>query len=112
MGLFSSNREKPLDADLYGTPSIPIEPVDLSKRYDVYCGQTSHDRLYENVRFICIRTFDRISKISPGLLGGFLEIEASDGTRALLPSFHIRMICEHGTKPLFKILRRRRRWED
>jgi hypothetical protein len=67
-----------------------------------------HDRLYENVRFVCIRTFERIHKFSSGLIGGFLEVEALDGSRGLIPSIGIRLICEHGTPPVFKVLRHRR----
>jgi hypothetical protein len=86
--------------------------VDLSKRYDVYCAEFNHDRLYENVRFVCIRTFDRISEFGSGLAGGYLEIEAEEGSRWLIPAFGIRLICEHGTQPAFKVLRRPRQPRD
>jgi hypothetical protein len=86
--------------------------VDLSKRYDVYCTDIGHDRLYENVRFVGIRTFERIREFSSGLVGGFLELEAVDGSRWLIPSFGIRLICEHGTQPEVKFLRHRRHSRD
>lgn len=111
MGLFNSRGSKPAPQQ---EPSnqIPIAQVDLSKRYDVYCSGMDHDRLYEDVRFIGIRTFDRISEFSSGLISGYLEIEASNGSRMLIPSFGIQMICEHGTQPEFKVLRRRRNTRD
>jgi hypothetical protein len=111
MGLFNS-RPKPPSLPARPPSEIPIAQVDLSKRYDVYCTEINYDRLYENVRFVCIRTFDRVDKFSSGLIGGFLEIEAVDGSRTLIPSFGIRLICEHGTQPSFKVLRRRRNSHD
>lgn len=64
----------------------------------------SEERLYENVRFIGIRTFERPTEYSLGL-GGFLEVEATDGARILIPQFGIQLMCEHGAKPVYKILR-------
>src|SRR5262245_11940072 len=107
MGIFNSRRsETPRPAE--ATNEIPITYVDLSKRYDVYCTDFGHDRLYENVRFTGIRTFERITKFFSGAVGGLLELEAVDGSRWLIPNFGIRLICEHGTQPVFKVLRHRR----
>jgi hypothetical protein len=111
MGLFHS-RQQPPNPRVEDANRIPIAPVDLSKRYDVYCTDINHDRLYEDVRFVGIRTFEHIGKFSSGLVGGFLEIEAVDGSRWLIPSFGIRLICEHGTQPVFKVLRHRRHPRD
>ena len=107
MGWFNSRRPeapRPVEPKC----QIPISQVDLSKRYDVYCTNLGHDRLYENVRFVGIRTFDRITEFSSGYVSGFLEIEAVDGSRWLIPNFGIRLICEHGTQPVYKVLRHRR----
>jgi hypothetical protein len=111
MGLFHSRRKDP-SPDAGESSPIPIAPVDLSKRYDVYCRDFNHDRLYENVRFVGIRTFERIREYSSGLLSGFLEIEAPDGSRWLIPNYGIQLICEHGTQPVFKVLRHRRHSRD
>ena len=86
--------------------AIPVAQVDLNKRYDVYCAVSGEERLYEDVRFVGIRTFDRQTEYSSGLVGGFLEIEARDGSRLLIPSFGIQLLCEHGTRPAFKVIRR------
>ena len=106
MGLFDSKKPAvPQHGE--SANQIPINQFDLAKRYDVYSTEFNHDRVYENVRFIGVRTFDRIHEYtSPAF--GFLEIEAADGSQFLIPTFNIRMICEHGTKPIFKVLRRRR----
>jgi hypothetical protein len=111
MGLFNSRRKLP-SLSVGATNQIPIAQVDLSKRYDVYCSDINHDRLYENVRFIGIRTFERITEWSSGLIGGFLEIEVVDGSRWLIPSHVIRLICEHGAQPVYKVLRHRRNPQD
>ena len=103
MGLFNS--KKP-DVPHHEEPAtqIPINQVDFTKRYDVYIIERNHDRVYENVRIIGIRTFERIREyISP--VSGFLEVEAVDGTQFLLPTFNIRIISEHGVTPKFKVLR-------
>jgi hypothetical protein len=109
MGLFGSRR--------LGVPgyvpvaasgsAIPIAPVDLDKRYDVHVTAQGEERVYEDVRFVAIRTFDRLTnEFSSGLVGGFFEIEARDGSRLLLPSFGIQLLCEHGTRPAYKVTRR------
>ena len=114
MGLFNSRQPKAPAPQPAPANQIPIIPVDLSKQYDVYCMEynQNHDRLYEDVRFVGIRTFDRITEFSSGLVCGYLEIDAVDGSRCLIPSFGIRLICEHGAQPVFKVLRHRRNPRD
>jgi hypothetical protein len=109
MGLFHSRRAQPPQDP---GNQIPITPVDLSKRYDVYCSTgNNEERLYEGARFVGIRTFDRISEYSSGLVSGYLEIEAGDGSRWLIPSFGILLICEHGARPVFKVRRKGEPWD-
>jgi hypothetical protein len=111
MGLFRSGPKLP-SSRARAAGQIPITQVDLSKRYDIYCTDYQVDKLYENVRFLGIRTFERINDFTSGLVGGFLEIEAIDGSRWMIPSYGIQMICEHGTRPVFKILRQRGTSQD
>jgi hypothetical protein len=73
MGLFNSRRPE-ASHPVEPTSQIPVTQIDLSKRYDVYCTDVGHDRVYENVRFVAIRTFDRISQFNSGLISGFLEM--------------------------------------
>ncbi|VTR91885.1 unnamed protein product [Gemmata massiliana] len=108
MGLFRVRKPESQPSAPEQVSPIPITQFDLSKRYDVYYMEASHDRVYENVLFVGIRTFDRLSEYSSGLINGYLEIESTDGSRCLLPSYGIRMICESGTQPTFRILRHRR----
>ena len=104
MALFGNRRPQPQPpadtADL-----IPIAHLDLTKRYDVYCTVTGEERVYENVKFVAYRTLEQPSTYYPGLVGGFLELEAVDGAKMLIPSFGIQLLCEHGTLPAYKVLR-------
>lgn len=111
MGLFGSRQPAPTPpASADSDNRIPLAQFDMDKRYDVYCSAAGEERLYEDVRFVGIRTFDRITEFSSGLVSGFLEIEASDGSRMLIPSFGIQLVCEHGVQPAFRVLRQWGNW--
>jgi len=84
---------------------VPIQQVDLAKRYDVYYTHVGEDRVYENVRFLGIRTFDQINDFGSGLIGGFLEIETPNGAQFMIPNHGIQMICEHGVNPQYRTVR-------
>ena len=84
---------------------IPIAPIDVSKRYDLYCSFAGEDRLYRGRQDRIRRTLEPERKFSSGLIGGYIEIEARDGTRIMIPHFRIHVVCEHGAHPAFKVLR-------
>lgn len=86
--------------------NVPVAQFDLSKRYDIYCSFNFEDRLYEDVKIVGIRTLDRRTEYSSGVLGGYVEIESSNGTRAFIPSFHVSILCVHGAQPIYKVIRR------
>jgi hypothetical protein len=88
-----------------------MSQVDLSKRYDVYCTGFGHYVLYEDVRFVGIRSIDCAPSLYSSF-GNYQEIEGANGSRSLIPSIGIHSICEHGTPPMFKILRRGRNRRD
>src|SRR5262249_10614995 len=109
MGLFNSRRPSSEERQPPPSGQLPLLQFDLSKRYDIYyivhgVGVTE-ERVYPNVRFLAIRTFERITEYSSGI-GGFLEVETIDGTRYLLPHFGITSVCEHGTKPGYRVIER------
>jgi hypothetical protein len=106
MGLFGFRRTLPLPPRPEPVIPIAITPIDVTKRYDVYCGVTGEERMYENICFVGIRTFERITEYSSGIIGGYLEIETADNSRLLIPMYGIQLICEHGTQPAFQVLRR------
>jgi len=109
MSLFKTPRGGSPESPESPEPSdnaIPVAAVDLSKRYDLYCSMPDNeDRLYEDMRIIGIRTFQQKTQFSSGLIGGYLEIEARDGTRVMITHHFVRMFCEHGTKPIYKVLK-------
>jgi hypothetical protein len=82
---------------------LPLEHIDVTKRYDVYCLVRDEERLYENVRFVAVRTLDDISTGFSNF-GGLVEIEATDGTRIMLTKFDIHTVCEHGVSPQYKVV--------
>ena len=81
--------------------TLTISQLDLEKRYDIYHHVRHEERLYENVKLVAIRTLD--GKSGYMSMASYLEIEAVYGSRMLLSSYGIHMICEHGTKPMFKV---------
>jgi hypothetical protein len=105
MSLFKPTKEKPSETPT-ASGSVPVMPFDVSRRYDIYCALIGDNRVYENVKLTGIRTFDRITEFSSGALGGLLEIEATNGTRILIPQHGIQMICEHGAQPTYRVLSR------
>lgn len=92
---------------------IPVALIDLSKRYDIYCSIPGEDRLYEDVKVVAIRTFEKKKQeFGMALIGGYLEIETRNGSRMMIPHIRMFMICEHGSKPEYKVLRVRKNDSD
>lgn len=88
---------------------LPVKLLDTSKRYDLYCNTSGEDRLYEDVKLVCIRTLEpQKHQFSTALIGGYIEMEGQDGSRLMIPGMRIYMICEHGMKPVYKVLRVRK----
>jgi hypothetical protein len=112
MSLFKSPRGGSPDSPEPPKPpigAILVSVMDLSKRYDLYCSTPSEDRLYEDVKIIGIRTFEpKKLEYGTSLIGGYLEIEAHNGARMMIPHLRMYMICEHGTQPDYKVLRIRK----
>lgn len=80
--------------------SLSTAQLDLEKRYDIYHCVQHEERVYENVKLVSIRTIDSKSYGS-----SYIEVETIFGSKMLLSSFGLHMICEHGTKPMFKVFR-------
>ncbi len=83
---------------------LATSQFDLEKRYDVYQCISHEERVYENVKLIGFRTLENNADIA-GLFGKFLEIESIFGSRITIAFHGVHMICEHGTKPMFKVYR-------
>ena len=48
------------------------------------------------------------NQFATALIGGYIEIEARNGTRMMIPHTRIYMICEHDAPPAYKVLRVRK----
>ena len=107
-GTRDSSKDSLIPPYLQRKSSIPVQQFDLNARYDVYCSESSHDVLYENMRILGIRTFDAISEFGSGFTSGFLELETVDGVRMMVSQFRIQLICEPGKHPPFRVLNRHR----
>ena len=109
MGLFSFRKPTPVVIPPVPPSPMPVLQVDLSKRYDIYIMMAQEERVFENVRFLGIRKFDNYPGFGIGVPGTYLEVEADDGSIMLLASGGIQVICDHGAKANFRVLRR---WPD
>ena len=105
MGFFTKKRPKLSDV-LGKTIKSPVPALhfDITKRYDIYCEIRGEYRLYQNVRLVAFKTLEDIRENS-GMFRSFLEIETNDETRMMIPSFPIHLICEHGVKPVYVVLK-------
>lgn len=65
------------------------------------------------MRVVGIRNFEKKKHdYATALLGGYLELEAADGNRMMIPYHRIHLICEHGAAPTYKVLSHRHTDED
>lgn len=100
--LFAPTTNLEMDEELKEEYAIPVERIDPSKRYDIQCQHVGEHRTYEDVRLVCIRSFEPPQKFGSALIGGFLEIEDRNGTRMMIQRHGIVLICEHGARPSYK----------
>jgi hypothetical protein len=84
---------------------LPTSQLDLDKRYDIYHCVPHEERLYENVKLVAFRTLQEKSGYTSSTFGSYLEIETIFGSRMFIYSYGIHLICEHGTKPSFRVFR-------
>jgi hypothetical protein len=83
---------------------LEISILDLEKRYDIYQCAHREERLYENVKLIGLRNWQKSTQYE-SVFGCFLEIETLYGLKMLISTVGTNLICEHGTKPMFKVFR-------
>jgi len=87
-------------------PPIPPrpkpEPVDLTKRYDVYCVELNQQAVvYRNVLFKSVRSLyrEQLSRTN----SQFFELEQPDGQSVFVAAFSVVKFCEPGTTPRAEI---------
>ena len=80
-------------------PAQKLEPVDLGKRYDVYCAEPDkHAVVYRNALFKGVRKLMATSP--PGFMSEFVELEQANGQAIFLARPSIIKFCEHGVVPM------------
>jgi hypothetical protein len=75
-------------------PKTQPEPIDVSKRYDVYCNEQSGFAVYRNVRFKELRSLFRKGDFD--FAYDYIEIEEANGHTFFIPRSSIVKFCEHG----------------
>ncbi|HTY88706.1 MAG TPA: Clp protease N-terminal domain-containing protein [Candidatus Acidoferrum sp.] len=74
------------------------EPLDVSKRYDVYCSEHGGTVVvYRNARFKGIKSLFQKDRFD--LFYEFVELEQNDGQTIFLGRHSIIKFCEHGVTP-------------
>ncbi len=107
MSLFGKRKGPSLSRDTIKSP-LPVQHLDITKRYDIYCWTNREERVYEDVKLLSVKTLDDISQFRTRL-GEYLEIEARDGTKGLIPKMRIQDLYEHGVRPVYKVVQS---WTD
>ena len=75
-----------------------LEPIDTSKRYDIYCAERCDELVvYRNAVFNGRKTL--LSRGQFDVLADFVELELADGQRIFVARRAIIKFCEHGTTP-------------
>jgi hypothetical protein len=83
---------------------LKVTQLDLEKRYDIYHCIQNEERLYENVKFVGLRSIEEKSGYGSAL-GSYYELETVFGSRMLISTYGVHLICDHGTKPAYKVYR-------
>lgn len=79
-------------------PKSLAEPVDVSKRYDVYCSERNQDVVvYRNVFFKGVRKLFREGLVSSRT--DYFEIEQADGQTIFVACYSVIKFCEPGVTP-------------
>jgi hypothetical protein len=71
------------------------EPLDLTRRYDIYCRDGDKQTLYRNAVFKGVKTL--FPRKEWDFSAEYLEIEQADGDTIFINRMSIIKFCEHGT---------------
>jgi hypothetical protein len=73
------------------------EPLDTSKRYDIYCHEQDRQVVYRNALLKGVKTLFKTRDTDA--LSEFMELEQSDGQIVLVPRHSMVKLCAPGTTP-------------
>ncbi len=89
--MFSRNNP---ESDPLGSPDQ--EPIDMSRRYDVYCSERAQQVVvYRNAKFKGVRNLYARHRVDS--LSAFIELEQSNGQPVFIQRHSIIRFCEPGT---------------
>jgi ATP-dependent Clp protease ATP-binding subunit ClpA len=69
------------------------EPIDITRRYDVYCLEGEHEIVYRNACFKGIKTLFKERDFDP--FSDYMELEQADGHTIFVSRTAIKRFCEH-----------------
>jgi len=69
------------------------EPIDITRRYDVYCWEGDEEIVYRNARFKGIKTLFKERDFDP--FADYMELEQANGQTIFISRSSIRKFCEH-----------------
>ena len=71
-------------------------PLDVSKRYDVYCGEGDQQVVYRNALFKGVKTLFQEQEWN--VYAEYLELEQADGRTIFISRMSVIKFCEHDSK--------------
>jgi ATP-dependent Clp protease ATP-binding subunit ClpA len=74
-------------------PKPEREPIDLTRRYDVYCWEGDQEMVYRNVLFKGIKTLFKQKDFDP--FADFMELQDADGQTIFIARTAIKKFREH-----------------
>jgi hypothetical protein len=79
------------------TSKPQVEPLDLAKRYDVYCAERNQDLVvYRSALFKGVK---KLLRGDNDALAEFIELEQADGQTVFVAKYSVIKFCEPGTTP-------------
>ncbi len=76
-------------------PEDPEAQIDVTKRYDVYCGHNNREKIvYRNVLFKGLKGLFPVSAYD--IMGLYFELEHASGQRIFISRGGVTGFCEHG----------------
>ena len=84
---------------MHPKPQVPrLDPIDTSKRYDVFCREGDREVVYPNVRFKNVRSL--LKQRDDDHLSEYIELEHENGEVVFVARWYLFRFHEHDAKPV------------
>jgi len=90
-----SPSESPIITPMHPKSQARLEPIDTSKRYDVFCREGDHEVVYPNVRFKNVSTL--LKQRDDDHLSEYVELEHENGLVVFVARWYLVRFHEHDT---------------